>query len=251
MSSVEAETQGTWRQVAVVMDGKDIPVGRATLLIVADGNFTVTVNGKVYQKGTTKVDLSTSPRQSEAIIAQGPGAGKTLRQIGKVEGDVLIACAGPPDGERPTSFASPPGSGQTLSVWLRVKEADVPRFMPPTSNWQFWLFLFVAIGLLPGGEASRSLVQEPTLDYWGGVVLGGFFGAGILMGLCLLLKWGWRAGLTLGVSMSLALNTFEELKKAITPALGSFGALVVAASTAFVVVLIVGTLLARLLKLRW
>src|SRR5579871_5818934 len=149
MSHDESQTTGTWRQVAVVMDGKDIPVGRATLLTVANGSYTVTVNGKVYQKGTTKVDYNTSPRQSDATVEQGPGAGTTLRQIARIEGDVLIACAGRPDGDRPTSFASPPGSGHTLSVWLRVKDAEIPRFLPPTASWQLWLFLFVAIGLIP------------------------------------------------------------------------------------------------------
>ena len=109
---------GTWRQVAVIVDGKDMPVGPATLLTTTKEGWAVTVDGKPYRKGTAKADESKSPVQSDVTFADGELAGQTLRQISKIEGDVLLACIGP---RPPTEFKSHAGSGQTLSVWIRVK----------------------------------------------------------------------------------------------------------------------------------
>lgn len=108
---------GTWRQVALVVDGKDTPVGSSTLLTTTPDGWTMTIDGKFFSKGTTKVDPK-SPTQSDVTYAEGFLAGATLRQISKIEGDVLIACIG---AERPTQFKSKAGSGHTLSIWIRVK----------------------------------------------------------------------------------------------------------------------------------
>ena len=52
MSSVGQEARSVWRQVAVVIDGKDIPVGRATLLTVTPDGYEVTVNGRIAMPPT-------------------------------------------------------------------------------------------------------------------------------------------------------------------------------------------------------
>ncbi len=36
---------GTWRMVAVIVNGKDIPLGSSTLNIVTEDGWTVTMNG--------------------------------------------------------------------------------------------------------------------------------------------------------------------------------------------------------------
>jgi uncharacterized protein (TIGR03067 family) len=109
---------GTWRMVAVVVDGKDTPVGPSTLMAVTREGWTVTADGKPYAKGTTKADRAKSPVQSEVHYAEGALAGKTLQQISRIDGDIMYACAG---ATRPTEFKSTAGSGHTLSVWIRVK----------------------------------------------------------------------------------------------------------------------------------
>lgn len=111
---------GTWRQVAVVADGKEFAVGPSTRLTVTKEGYMVTVQGQIYQEGTTKVvgrGVDKSLVESDVQIAEGVFAGKTLKQISKIEGDVLIACIGV---ERPKEFKSKKGSGHTLSVWIRV-----------------------------------------------------------------------------------------------------------------------------------
>lgn len=110
-----------WRQVGVVVDGADIQAGPATFLFVDAPAYTVIVNGKTYQKGTSTLVDDSGPSQSDVTVEEGPNAGETIRQIFQVDGDVLYACASRPGEERPTEFTSEPGSGHTLSVWLRVR----------------------------------------------------------------------------------------------------------------------------------
>src|SRR5579884_4150269 len=109
-----------WRQVAVVVDGRNVPAGPDTLLTVGADGYTVTVNGRVFQRGTSRADPGPQPRHSDVTVTEGPHAGQTFAQIVAVEGDVLITCAAEPGSPRPTAFTSTAGSGHTLSVWLRA-----------------------------------------------------------------------------------------------------------------------------------
>lgn len=108
---------GQWRLLAVVVDGKEVPISQSTINTVAEDGWSVSVDGKQYSKGTSK-RYPEFPDQSDVIYKEGALAGTTTKQITKIEGDVMIACAGE---KRPTEFKSRPGSGQSLSVWIRIK----------------------------------------------------------------------------------------------------------------------------------
>ena len=105
-----------WRLLAMVADGKSMPVAPGSVLTVDGEHYSFAVNGTIYQKGITKFDDTKSPRESEVTITQGKGKGNTLLQISKFEGDLLIGCLAKPGAPRPTAFQSTPGSGNTLSV---------------------------------------------------------------------------------------------------------------------------------------
>ena len=124
-SGTESNTGVSWRLVSKVIEGKNQPVDGATFATSQGNEFTVTQNGVEVMKGTARVVSDSTPTQQDIEIDRGPNAGKTFRQIVKVEGDKMVACYGPPDGERPTEFTSEPGSGRTLAVWLRVKPGEV------------------------------------------------------------------------------------------------------------------------------
>ncbi len=114
------EYLGNWRQVAVVIDGKDTPVSRAVLMTVTREGYAVMIDGQPYQKGKARSAGDESLRRTDLVIVEGTRAGETVPQITKVEGDVMIGCQAKLGGDRPTEFTSKVGSGRILSMWLRV-----------------------------------------------------------------------------------------------------------------------------------
>lgn len=115
-----------WRPLAVVVDGRPLPTQwpgtwAATHMIVTGDRYEVLVNGRPFETGTSRTAADGEVRQAEVLPATGRRAGQTLAQISRVDGDVLTACAAGPDAPRPAAFSSTPGSGHTLSVWLRVR----------------------------------------------------------------------------------------------------------------------------------
>lgn len=154
----EPPSAGTWRQVAVVIDGKDIPAGRGTLLTVTPAGYTITVNGRLYQSGTSKVDSSASPLRSDATATAGTNAGVTVEQIFKIEGDVMVVCGAMPGAARPTAFTSAPGSGHVLSVWLRVPARAAASITPAA----FWVIVAASafVGGTPGAAVEKALAGD-------------------------------------------------------------------------------------------
>jgi hypothetical protein len=118
------------------------------------------------------------------------------------------------------------------------------------ANWQFLFFIFVVVSVADYTDVLKKDL-ETSLGYWGGWTVGMVASVAVLTGVCVLLRWGWRAGLALGVTAALAVNTFGELRTAVTPVLGGPGAFAVAIATALVVCGFTWALLTRLLKLRW
>jgi uncharacterized protein (TIGR03067 family) len=246
--SVDASNDtAPWRQVAAVVDGKNVPVGPATMLTVEDNRYTVSVNlpfwRRVYQKGTVKRDLDKSPPQSDVTVTEGPQAGATFRQIFKSEGDVLIACNAPPGAERPTEFTSRPGSGHVLSVWIRT--AGNPSPGPLTGRT--WLMISVLV-LLAGVLGGVSQNLETTLGRWAGILGSWLAGVSFYTAVILLLKKPWPFALVSGIVISIAGVTFDVLRTTLTPTLGPLGAVFVSASTAFVAAWFGWMVLARLVN---
>jgi hypothetical protein len=92
-------------------------------------------------------------------------------------------------------------------------------------------------------------VGRPTLGRWGGLAaIGVGLAAFQLLACLLLLKWGWRAGIVRGVSIALAILVDQELTRAIEPALGHSGSVIVALSTAGVAGIIAWQVTSRLLR---
>jgi hypothetical protein len=125
--------------------------------------------------------------------------------------------------------------------------ADASRTNPPVMDWR--LVLIVAAWL--AGRGARDTFHQdllPFLGYWDSVAAVAGASAALLLGIRLLVKWGWRTGLTIGVSFSLMFTTFEEIKDALQPKFGALAAI----AAAFVPMLCVGIvtwlLLFRLLR---
>jgi uncharacterized protein (TIGR03067 family) len=114
--------QGTWSRVSAVTNGKPAPeeeVKQSTLTI--KGDKYVLKLGDQTRQGNLKVDPTKQPKTIDIISAQGPNKGKNLLGIYELEGDTFRYCVAAPGKERPTEFASKPGSGTSLFVNKREK----------------------------------------------------------------------------------------------------------------------------------
>jgi uncharacterized protein (TIGR03067 family) len=113
--------QGTWKRVSVISDGKDYPEAAAKQqLIIKGDSYTIKAQGQNDQEGTLKLDPAREPKQLDIMPSTGPNQGKILKGIYKLEGDRFTTCIAPPGKDRPTEFASKPGSGHGLFVNERV-----------------------------------------------------------------------------------------------------------------------------------
>src|SRR5262249_37753572 len=65
--------QGSWKFTAHVQDGKDLPPEKLEKMKITftDRKFSVTVDGKVVQAGTQKLDPAKKPAHVDATIMEG------------------------------------------------------------------------------------------------------------------------------------------------------------------------------------
>ena len=83
--------------------------------------YTVYFGDNVLTTGTIKLDAAKTPRQIDAIAADGDTKGKAMKGIYVREGETFKVCFAQPDKERPTEFKTKADSGQMLFSYKRVK----------------------------------------------------------------------------------------------------------------------------------
>ncbi len=114
--------QGSWKRAAAETDGKKVSaeeLQKTTLTIKGDEYILKT--GDQTRKGHIKLDATKKPKQIDIISDAGPNKGKKLLGIYELEGDTFRYCVAQPGKDRPTEFASRPGSGVGLYVNKREK----------------------------------------------------------------------------------------------------------------------------------
>ena len=115
--------QGKWVPVSTTIDGKALEEDEIKNRSVVFKGEEMTLLYKDKERGTCslKIDPSKSPAQIDATFEDGPRKGETLKGIYKFDGDTLTRCFVGIGKDRPTEFASKPGSGTVLSVHKRAK----------------------------------------------------------------------------------------------------------------------------------
>ena len=117
--------EGTWRVVALEVNGAKASEADARKMTVtngADGAWAVTADGKEVWKGTSTIDPMNQPKTIDFVPTEGANAGQTYLGIYQIEGDARKLCFAPPGKDRPTEFASKPGSGHILVAFEREKK---------------------------------------------------------------------------------------------------------------------------------
>jgi RNA polymerase sigma-70 factor (ECF subfamily) len=118
--------EGTWEQVASVVDGEaeEFAEGVRNRVMIRGNSYTWESAGQPTSQGTLKVDPGKKPRAIDLTVREGPDKGETYRGIYELSGDELQICSVPPGGARPTAFTAGLDSGRSLSTFRRVKPED-------------------------------------------------------------------------------------------------------------------------------
>jgi uncharacterized protein (TIGR03067 family) len=118
-----AKLEGKWESVSVTVDGKSQEPEelKDRFAVIKGDKVTFLYKDKERGTATQKIDSSKSPAQIDFTYEDGPAKGSTLKGIYKIEGDTLTMCLGGLNKDRPTEFASKPGSGNILIVQKRTK----------------------------------------------------------------------------------------------------------------------------------
>lgn len=118
-----AQFEGVWSFALVEVEGArqpDAPYPAHRMIISRDGQYVV-VQGERVTPGVLKVDPTKFPKHYDVAVTGGPGKGLTFSGIYEIEGDTYKICVPLRGGERPSDFASTPGSGRMLQVFIREK----------------------------------------------------------------------------------------------------------------------------------
>jgi uncharacterized protein (TIGR03067 family) len=119
-----AKMEGTWGIVSAEENKKALPAAiKDNLKLVIKGNV-LTFKGddntsKKAGKITLKIDPSTMPKTIDFTIEVGTEKGQTLEGIYDWQGKELRFCVRMMGNERPTEFATAPGSNLVLMVLKR------------------------------------------------------------------------------------------------------------------------------------
>jgi len=114
--------QGVWKLIALESDGKKAPdeVVKAMRLTVKGDKLYLREENK-EEEAPFKLDPSKTPRTMDLTVRVGDKT-DTVRLIYELKGDELKLCGGRVGKDRPSEFATRPGSGLHLLLFRREKD---------------------------------------------------------------------------------------------------------------------------------
>jgi uncharacterized protein (TIGR03067 family) len=122
----DTNADGAWTVTAMEENGKKVPadaIDKLDMKLTIKGDsYTVTMAGKVLDKGTSTRDAQKKPNTLDIKSAEGPNKGKTILAIVEFSGDVMKVCYDLEGKSRPKEFSTKEGSGHVLIVYQREKK---------------------------------------------------------------------------------------------------------------------------------
>ena len=116
--------EGTWRVVALEIDGnKSMEEDARKLTVVngSDGTWSLRSEGNEISKGTSTIDPAKKPKTIDFTATEGEGKGNQYPGICELVEKTRKLCFAPPGKGRPTEFSSTPGSEHIFVTLEREK----------------------------------------------------------------------------------------------------------------------------------
>ena len=117
--------EGTWRVVALEVDGNKSPDEDAKKIAVVngpDGTWTLFSDGKEVGKGTNSFDPTKTPKTIDFTQTEGEGKGNSFLGVYELGANTRKLCFAPPGKDRPREFISMPGTDHILVTFERVRD---------------------------------------------------------------------------------------------------------------------------------
>ena len=115
---------GTWRVVALEVNGDKVPDEDAKKITVVngpDGTWSLLSESKEISKGTNSFDPTRKPKTIDFTPTEGEGKGNLYLGIYELGENARKLCFAPPGKDRPTEFISMPSSEHVLVTFEREK----------------------------------------------------------------------------------------------------------------------------------
>jgi len=116
--------QGSWRVVSIEHDGKPSMAPEKVVWVFSDDYLVVKIAGRANSKCRINLAPATTPKAINRYFTtaiEGDLILFTERGIYRLDGEMLWVCIGEAAMDRPTEFASKPGSKTTL---VKLKRAE-------------------------------------------------------------------------------------------------------------------------------
>jgi len=112
--------QGTWQLISAETDGKKAPEDRVKKIrVVIQGAKHNVFFGE--ENVAKDIPFTIDPTKNPKTVTDHLPDGKEIQGIYDLEGDTLKSCVAPIGKDRPTEFASKPGTGHTLRLFKKAK----------------------------------------------------------------------------------------------------------------------------------
>ena len=124
IKSDRKQIEGTWRAVALQVNGNTTSEEDAKKLTVvngSDGTWSLYSQDKLITKGTSIFDPTKNPKTIDFTPTEGEAKGKQSLGIYELGATTRKLCFAPSGKQRPMEFSAPPGSEHVLVVFERVE----------------------------------------------------------------------------------------------------------------------------------